>query len=163
MKTEKIYIQTGDHLKRDINIGIEILRIYLSFTVVNTHCYIIPNNLNYIFSIFLINSLHVPTFFIISFYFLYPTLFSKNVNKFKRRFQRLLIPYLVWPAIIWIINNLFTHFLKIELKKSFQDLIQQILTGHCFIESFWFQWNLIFVTFLFIIIELLFHENIIFK
>ena len=28
------------------------------------------------------------------------TLLSRNIDKFKQRFQRLLIPYLVWPVII---------------------------------------------------------------
>ena len=163
MKIEKKCVQNEESItKKEFNIGVEILRIYLSFTVVNTHCYIIQNNINYIFSIFLINSFHVPTFFLISFYFFYSTLTSHNLKKYKKRFQRLLIPYLVWPIIIWIINNLLTHYFKIYLKKSFQDLIYQILTGHCFIEPFWFQWNLIFQTFLLIILELYFKKNIIY-
>ena len=48
-----------------------------------------------------------------------------------------------------------------KLFKTFKDLKNQLLTGHCFIPALWFQWDLIFETFLFIIIELLFHKYII--
>ena len=55
--------------KREKNIGVEILRIYLSMLVVNSHCYIYSKNIKYIIVKFLRNRLHVPTFFIISFFF----------------------------------------------------------------------------------------------
>ena len=50
---------------------------------------------------------------------------------------------------------------KINIKYSFNDLKDQLLTGHCFNTVFWFQWNLVFDSFLFIIIELIFHKYII--
>ena len=87
-------------------VGIELLRIYLSILVVNTHCFKNPQKIkNIILSRILRNGLHVPTFFIISFYFFQNNLFSRNLDKYKKRFQRLLIPYLFWPVIIWIIIN----------------------------------------------------------
>ena len=43
---------------------------------------------------------------------------------------------------------------------SFNDLIKQLLTGTCYIPSLWFQINIIFTTFLFICIELIFRDNI---
>ena len=142
------------------NIGIEILRIYLSFLVVNTHCYNRINNFKYIK--ILRNRLHVPTFFIISFYFFQKPLISRNLHKFRERFQRLLIPYIVWPIIFLLINILISNYFNLELKKSYQDLKNQILTGHCLNPVFWFQWNLIFETFFFIIIELIYHKYIVF-
>lgn len=146
--------------KKEKNIGLLILKIYLSFNVVNTHCLDISNiPSNLIF--FLTNSLHAPTFFIISFYFFYKSLISRNINKFRLRFQRLLIPYIVWPIIIFIINNILFYVFKKKLFKTFKDLKNQLLTGHCFIPALWFQWDLIFETFLFIIIELLFHKYLI--
>lgn len=153
-------IYYGKHLDiKEIKIGIEILRIYLSFLVVNTHCFKFNNNIKYnIILIFLRNRLHSPSFFIISFFFFYKTLISRNLDKYKRRLQKLLIPYIVWPLIIWIINNIYVHYFNIELKHSFEDLTKQLLAGHCFIEVFWFQWDLIYETFLFILIELVFHN-----
>ena len=38
----------------------------------------------------------------------------------------------------------------------------QLLTGHCFNGVFWFQWNLIFEIFFFIVIELVFHKYLIY-
>jgi fucose 4-O-acetylase-like acetyltransferase len=145
---------------KEKNIGIEILRIYLSILVVNTHCYKNINNFKYIK--ILINRLHVPTFFIISFYFFQNTLISRNLDKFKERFHRLLIPYIVWPIIFLIINNIINHFFNKKLKNTFRDLKKQILVGHCLNTVFWFQWNLIFETFLFIIVELSYHKYIIY-
>jgi hypothetical protein len=146
--------------KKEKNIGILILKIYLSFNVVNTHC-LDTTNIQSHFIFFLSNNLHAPTFFIISFFLFYKSLISRNINKFKQRFQRLLIPYIAWPIIIFIANNIFFFILKAKFYKSFKDLKNQLLTGHSFIPSLWFQWDLIFETFLFIIIELLFHKYII--
>ena len=84
------------------------------------------------------------------------------MNKFKQRFQRLLIPYIAWPIINWSINNIITFFTNINLRKSIEDLKKLFLTGHCFNTVFWFQWNLIFETFIFIIVELIWHEYLIY-
>lgn len=146
--------------KKEKNIGVEILRIYLSMLVVNSHCYRYSKNIKYIILKFLRNRLHVPTFFIISFYFFHNTLLSRNIDKFKQKYQRLLIPYFFWPVINWLINNLIMAFYNIKLKNSFKDLEMQLLTGHCFNEVFWFQLNLIFEVFFFIIIELICHKNL---
>ena len=148
--------------KREKNIGVEILRIYLSILVVNSHCYKYTKNIKYIILKIIRNRLHVPTFFIISFFFFQFTLLSRNIDKFKQRFQRLLIPYLIWPIIIWLINNLIVAFFNIKLKNSFKDLKMQILAGHCFNGVFWFQWDLIFEIFVFIIIELIFHKYLVY-
>lgn len=148
-------------IKKEINIGLQLLKIYLSYIVVNSHCLKISNIPNKLIFI-LVNNLHVPTFFIISFYFFHNSLITRNLNKFYQRFQRLLIPYIIWPFIIYIINNIILIFYKIELAHSFLDLRNQLLTGCSFIPTLWFQWDLIFETFIFIIIELLFHKYIIF-
>ena len=130
--------------------------------VVNTHCYRYSKNIKYIIFKIIRNSLHVPTFFIISFFLFQNTLLSRNIDKFKQRFKRLLIPYLIWPVIIWLINNLIMAFYNIKLRNSFKDLQMQLLTGNCFNGVFWFQWNLIFEIVLFIIIELVFHKYLIY-
>ena len=98
--------------KREKNIGVEILRIYLSILVVNTHCYRYSKNIKYIILKIIRNRLHVPTFFIISFFFFQITLLSRNIDKFKQRFRRLLLPYLIWPVVIWLINNLIMALFK---------------------------------------------------
>ena len=129
--------------KQKFNFNYGILKIYLSFLVVNTHCF---------------NS---PSFYIMSYYMCYKLFVNKNIEKIKQRFQRLLIPYILWPIIIFIFNNLFNYLLKMNLKyDSFNCLKYQLLTGHCSLPALWFQFDLIFSTFLIIIIILLFKKNI---
>ena len=48
---------------------------------------------------------HVPTFFFISFYFLFPIIKRVNTSKMILRLERLFIPYIIWPFITWSINN----------------------------------------------------------
>jgi fucose 4-O-acetylase-like acetyltransferase len=139
------------------------LRIYLSFLVVSIHSFK-PNpiTLKKIIIKMIYNMCHVPTFFILSFYFSYFSFKSKNIQKIKIRFQRLLIPYFLWPIIFWSFNNVLS-FLYIKIKFiPFKYLILQILTGHCIMPILWFQYNLTFVTLLISIISLLFNETTVF-
>ena len=148
--------------KRNYNIYFGLLRIYLSFLVVTTHCLKFPKSkYKYRLLIKLIrNSFHVPTFFIMSFYLCNKIFSQKNFVKAKQRFERILIPYFIWPIIIWIIKN-FTN-LILKKKISFYDLKIQLLTGHCFLTVLWFQYDLIIITLLILIIKLLFDKNSIF-
>ena len=150
-------------VEKRINIGLAVLRIYLSFLVVTSHCFepdakIRNNNIIKIIR----NKTHVPSFYIMSFYFCYKLIKLKNIKKIKLRFQRLLIPYFVWPIIIWLFNNLLS-FLYINIQKiSLKNLVLQFLTGYNFMGILWFQYNLIFISLLIIIIHFLFKEQIIF-
>ena len=145
--------------KKNYDINLAILRIYLSFLVVNAHCLNIRNIRNKYFLKLFRNKLHAPIFFIISFYYCYNLLISKNIKKIKQRFERLLLPYFLWPIIIWILNNLIYFYFKRKLINSLNDLKIQILTGHCFMKVLWFQYNLLFTTLLILIIQLLFRHK----
>ena len=68
------------------------------------------------------NNMSVPIFFLMSFYFSHKLFLSKNVEKIKKRFERLLIPYIFWPIIIWILNNFLYNTFKLNFKFSFNDL-----------------------------------------
>ena len=139
--------------KRKYNAFLAILRAYLSFNVINTHFLRTPPILMNKYIIRIIrNNLHVPIFFLLSFYFSHKLFLSKNIEKIKKRFERLLIPYLFWPIIIWIINNFLFYTFKLNFKFSFNDLKIQLMTGHCFMSILWFHYNLIFATLLIIII-----------
>lgn len=151
--------------KRIFNISFGILRIYLSFLVVNTHCFdsftfIIQNK--YLL-LLLVNSIHVPLFYIMSFYMCFNLFETRNINKIKSRFLRLLIPYLLWPIIIFLFNKLYNLLFGINLyTNSFKCFKFQLLTGHCSIPALWFQFNLILSTFLITVIALLLPKNKIF-
>ena len=151
--------------KSIFNISFGILRLYLSFLVVNTHCF-------YSFTFFiqnkyilllLVNPIHVPLFYIISFYMCFNLFESRNIDKIKLRFQRLLIPYLLWPIIIFLFNKLYNLIFGINLyTNSFNCFKFQLLTGHCSIPVLWFHFNLILTTFLITVVVLLLNRNKIF-
>ena len=82
-------------IEKKINTSLAFLKIYLSFLVVNSHSYTPKNEIKKKIIVKLIyNAVHVPTFFIISFYFCYNLFKSKNIKRIKKRFQRLFIFFL---------------------------------------------------------------------
>ena len=83
------------------NLGIESLRVISCFWVVLYHC--MSNNNSNITNFIKSKKYHVPSFFFISFYYLYPIVCLRNVEKMKYRLKRLLIPYTFWIFIFWII------------------------------------------------------------
>ena len=149
-------------IKKKFNIGFAILRIYLSFLVVTTHCFEPDATTRKKIVMRIIrNAVHVPNFYLMSFYFCYNLFKSKNIRKIKIRLQRLLIPYFVWPIIIWSINNLLSFFfIKISII-SFKSFILQFITGNDFMRILWFQCNLILITLLIIIIHFIFNEKLV--
>jgi hypothetical protein len=145
--------------KKEFNISLSILRMYLCFVVVNDHLFNI-STLKYKYLVkFLQNGISVPIFFIMSFFLCYKLFSLNDTMKIKLRLERLIIPYFFWPIIIWSFNNIFHFCLKLKLKISLYGLIIQILTGHNFITVLWFQLNLIVITLLMIFIHKLFYKN----
>ena len=72
----------------------------------------------------------------------------------------MLIPYFVWPIIIFLLNNLFYYALKIKVKTTLKDLLIQYQTGHNIVAVLWFQLNLIISTLLILSIEIINSKNI---
>ena len=138
--------------KTNKNIGIQILRMLLCFWVVLDHC--LAERKKYAFyNIFKIR-LHVPCFAFISFFFSYKTITERNALKIRQRFERLLIPYFIFPTILFIMNNICFIYFKFSFFGRFitiHDLIIQFIVGRNFIVVFWFQFYLIWTTLLFII------------
>ena len=134
-------------------IGIEVLRMFLSFGIVFLHYYSSKNK--YLLKI-KSNQFQVSTFFFISFYFLYPTISQTNSFKLKLRLERLLIPYIIYPVIVWIINNIM--FLLIKFNRfhrllTLRELIMNLIVGKGIfgIGVLWFHFNLLIFTLLFFI------------
>ena len=94
--------------ENNLNLGIEILRILLSFWVVTVHCYYSRNN--YVKLFYKKIKFHVPTFIFISFYFYYNKLSKRSINKIIQRFKRLLIPYIIWALLILLIILILYYF-----------------------------------------------------
>ncbi len=104
---------------------------------------------------------HVPTFILISFYFYYRTLHGRIIAKIIARFQRLFIPYIIWPIIIFLINNISFKLFSVGICKKelvIKDIYIQILIGAGYHGVFWFQFNLIFISLYFAIITFVFKK-----
>ena len=150
--------------KKKFNIFLALLRMYLSFLVVNAHLFNrSTSNIKNIYILKLLkNRISVPIFFIMSFYFCYRIIYSKNITRIRERFERMLIPYFIWPIIILILNNIYYLSFNKKLKVSLKDLLIQYKTGHNIVAVLWFQLNLIVSTLLILSIQLLFGKNIYF-
>ena len=105
---------------KNIDYGLSFLRSILSFYVIRSHFLNKNQTSNKILYIILgkRRSIHVPTFFILSFYFNFKTLFSLDPNKNCKRFERLLIIFgfgLISPLYFQfclIANSFFVIILK---------------------------------------------------
>jgi fucose 4-O-acetylase-like acetyltransferase len=141
-----------NHAQKRI-LGIEILRMFLCFRIVLLHYYSSDNK--YILKLKK-NHFQVPCFFFISFYFLYPIISETNFKKFKLRLERLLIPYIIYPIMVWIISNLMFlifKFNRFNRLLTLRELILNLLVGKGIfgIGVLWFHFNLIILTALFFI------------
>ena len=160
MEEKKLIVNNS--IKKEKILEIQILRMVLCLWIVIHHCALIYNP---ILKKIILSQLHVPTFFIISFYFLYNNLYKRNIKKIISRFERLLIPYIIWPILIFIINNILFITLKLgRFNKilSINNLIIQIIFGINFHDIFWFQFDLIIITLFYSIIAFIFKRNFLF-
>ena len=96
--------------------------------------------------------IYVPIFFILSLYFSYHTIISKNIGNIKSRFERLLIPYFIWPIAFFIIRNFVIAYYNNNKYYKLKDLISQMIIGFGIENIFWFQFNLILSHLIFVII-----------
>jgi len=154
-KNNKIIIENKNDIKKQVNLGIQLLRSILCFWVVSFHN---MKRKKVLVRKILKKHFHVPTFFIISFYYLSKNYNKRNINKFNQRFERLLIPYLIWSIIVWIFNNLlflFTKTNRFNRILSLYDFILQLIFGRNYIGVFWFQFMTIFLTIFFFILVFL--------
>ena len=142
------------------NYGLAILKSLMAFLVLISHHFNKRSTRNkYILNFTENRRLHVPTFFILSFNFMYKHLILLNPKIIFNRLLRLLIPYVGWTYIIWKIN----HVMNVKYNKKFldkyTDLIFQLKWGWGYLCHFWFQWNIIVITILFIIIIFIFRKH----
>lgn len=143
-------------------LGIQILRMILSLWVVVIHCC----SYHYIKKKKILKlSLHVPTFLILSFFFLYRHLINRNINKIKQRFERLLIPYFIYPIVVFINNNIICKLFQKEIYNNtipIKYLIDQLIFGINVHGILWFHFYLINLTLFFSIISFIFKKHFLF-
>jgi len=156
-------LYSNTQIKNKYNIGLGILKVFLALDVIISHNFNKNSTHNKILLFCLKRRrVHVPSFFIMSFYFMHKELLRLNINKIRRRFERLIIPYFFWPIILWIINNILKIIFNINISCTLEDLKNQLLWGNNFIIQFWFLWDLIMITLIFIVIIFLLKENSLF-
>ena len=148
-------------LKKSPNSGIEILKILLTFLILVYHCLHGKENVfeNKLLKFLLkIVPLYFSTYFVIFFYFTYSTFTSRNITNLKQRFQRILVPYIVWP-IIFSVLYIISSDKVIRLNDLIKDLFIQYLLGRRICFVFWFQFNLLLISLIFIIILICFKKS----
>ena len=144
IKTDDQDDEKGEPIKKNINVGVEILRVIYCFLVVIVH---FGSGDIYKFSWKYID-FYVTSFFLIAFYFSYNTFSSRYIPKVKERFWRLLYPYILWPIIVYIRQNFYTlkqgHFLGLFNKALAKRFYIQFLLGNNIHGIMWFLFNLLF-------------------
>lgn len=143
---------------KNINLGIQILRMICCFHIILTHFY-------HFYNIKFLEGKHkycLSIFFFISFYFSYNTLSSKNIPKIKGRFKKMIVPYIGWPILFFGIDKFGNYFLKEQELYNLKDLYYQILLGCPIYRIFWFLFNLIILSLFFTLIIRIFNKKYIF-
>ena len=144
MKGKYIRLKTKEPSKKDeqkklkvFNYGFAILKSLLAFLVVSVHNFKSESTNNKIVLFITKNRrYHVPSFFILSFYFMHNNLLSLKQKIILNRLMRLLIPYVGWPIIIWIINHYWNKKYNSTFAVSYEELKLQLLWGYKFIGKF---------------------------
>ena len=165
IRTKKAYkrLKVIKPNKKIHDYGLGILKTFLAVLVIAAHQFSRNTTKNeIILKIYDNRNIHVPSFFIMSFYFTCHNLLSQNPKKILSRFVRLLIPYIGWPIIIKQTNRIYNQKYKTKFPDSIEILKSQLFWGHEYLSQFWFQWDLIVTTLLFVLIIFIFRKNCLF-
>ena len=159
LKKKGTFSKTSQNSSKVFNYSLAILKVFLAFLVVVAHNFNRNSTKNETIIFITINrKLHVPSFYIMSFYFMATHLFSLNIKILLKRLIRLLIPYIGWPIILYKINR----YLNLHYHKNFPDsneeLKMQLMFGNRFDHPFWFQLDMMIITVAFYIIIFIFRK-----
>ena len=145
---------------KPFNYGLAILKSMCAFLVIVTHQFNKDSTKNkLILFITKQRTFHVPCFCMLSFNFMCNTLLSLNPKKILIRIIRLLIPYIGWPLIIFSINRKLKNYINKKYVYTYDNLKQQYFWGRGVLGQFWFSWNLIVITIIFIVVIFIFRKH----
>ena len=165
IKIKKDKAKENQSNAKKFNYGLAILKSILEFFVELHHNFRRRTTKNEIIIYYTTERyliLHVPSFFIMSFYLTCKTLLSLNPRKLLNRLMRLLIPYIGWPFIIFYINRFLNKKYNKKFPDSYSILKLQLLWGSRYLHPFWFLWTLIILTIAFSIIIFIFRKHSLF-
>lgn len=94
-----------------------------------------------------------PVFFIISFFFFQNNFINDNIKRIKQRIIRLSVPQIGWAVVYFVMMNIVFIVRNPENIIPIKDMVGQILTGHFYNPTMWFQTDLIIITLLFYLIN----------
>ncbi len=123
------------------NVGIDILKVWMSFEVILCHfgqCSEVWIY-NHFFTYF--TRMAVPVFMIVSFYLSVRFILDKDCqfNKLTKRLWRIYWPLVAWGVIYLVVYNIIALLCNDDgYKYSFGNLIWQVLTGHSYNQAMWF-------------------------
>lgn len=145
--------------KKEINIGISLLRIWMCFEVVLEHfktwdwdtinqtSKLHQSICNFLsFNMFMA----VPCFMILAFIFTDIEYIAKDGVQFKRRLIRLITPVIFWAVIYLLVYVVLDYVYGTKLIQFKTDLLWQIIFGHAYNRTLWFQFDLIVITLLYV-------------
>ena len=147
----------NNNKKPDYNYGLAILRIWMCFEVVLDHF----KNWNGaqaadlswpLRTLFRYGEIAVPIFILSSFILTDIEKLSKDNDRIKHRFYRLLLPHFFWAFIYYGIYKVLDTIKGLELEHGISDLYWQLALGHSLNQTEWFQIDLIALTLMFMMI-----------
>lgn len=160
------------------NIGLDLLRVWLSFEVVVDHFWHQKGLTGVAAFISSMRSLAVPCFLLMSFYLTANRFATSDGEWIKKRFGRLGVPYFAWPVIyfvaVLVCSSLSAQFVSstvnltelkhygFDLALDWMDLVRQWIFGldRRLVHQFWFHSNMIFWTAgLFVLFKYVVREN----
>ena len=117
---------------KKINVGISLLRIWMCFEVILCHFKYWDNEpilfpYNYLKSF---QNLAVPTFMLLAFILTDINKFSKDENKIKNRYYRLVLPQVFWTIIYFLLYYILDYFLNTKLENGIKDFFFQLIYLH---------------------------------
>ena len=74
-----------------------------------------------------IYAFHMPLFFFISGYLFKSDKYNSFKDFFKKRFKRLIIPYLIYSVFTWTIWAIFRYITHSDVKSYFMPLVQTVI------------------------------------
>ena len=153
-----------DVQKKQMNLGLNLLRVWLSFEVVVDHYWHEKGLTGVMAFLSATRSLAVPCFLLMSFYFTANRYAAGDGAWLKTRFGRLLVPYFVWPVVYFTLVALGAalspafvestvsltelKYYGFDLAIDGWDLVRQWIFGidRRLVHQFWFHGNLIILT-----------------
>ena len=146
-------IEVGNDTKK-MNVGLNLLRIVLTFGVVLDHFWWTATPEKYTgidTALWNLRTLAVPAFMTMTFFLTARRFWGGDVPWLKKRYLRLYEPFVFWAIVYWFVRLAASHF-DSWYAVSVKDLLWQLALGSArYAGQFWFHADLIILTGLFFV------------